>query len=292
MANVDYKSEVGATVQKLSQKSFAILEAEVIKKRVAWFKKNFVGWVSGYLPTPREAFEMVFFQYMNLSEKDIPVVSEMTTEIVWWSTNPCPTLDACQQLGLDTRVVCRSIYEKSTQALISQIDPQLRFSRSYTEIRPHAPHCLEKIVRVDFDKMMGFAIEEAEMAKFEGNPPFGALIAMDNLVIVKTHDTTLTSKDPSQHAELKAIQQASQFLGDASLCGAVLYTTCEPCAMCASLAALVNLTSIVYGVSQEWLARSGREGIRLKAQEIVDKSPAMIEMIGDVRAEDCRALLI
>ena len=45
-------------------------------------------------------------------------------------------------LGLDTRSVCRGAYEKSTQAFISHMDPELRFLRSYSEIRPYSDHRL------------------------------------------------------------------------------------------------------------------------------------------------------
>ena len=96
---------------------------------------------------------------MGLSPGDLPVVSETEAEIAWLSRNPCPTLDACQTLGLDARHVCRAAYEKSTQALVSQLDPQLRFLGSYTEIRPHTDRCREWIVHVDFEAMMELAVE-------------------------------------------------------------------------------------------------------------------------------------
>jgi hypothetical protein len=67
------------------------------------------------------------------SSGDVPVVHESKDEIVWASTNRCSTLDACLEIGLDTRKVCRAVYEKSTQVLISRLDPQLRFLREYAE---------------------------------------------------------------------------------------------------------------------------------------------------------------
>ena len=61
---------------------------------------------------------------MGLSRDESPVVHETETESVWLSLNKCSTLEACKALGLDTREVYRPGYEKSTQALVLQLDPQ------------------------------------------------------------------------------------------------------------------------------------------------------------------------
>ncbi len=66
-------------------------------------------------------------------------------EIVFHSKNCCPTLEACKILGLDTRKVCRLYNEKSTDALVRQVDSRLRFSRNYERIRPYTDSCEESI---------------------------------------------------------------------------------------------------------------------------------------------------
>ncbi len=119
-----------------------------------------------FFPVPVMKKQLLFFEYMGLNREVLPVTAE--SEIAWLSRNPCPTLEACKRLGLDTREVCRA-YEKSTQAFLSQLDPTLRFVRSYKEIRPRAGHCLERIVRLNFDEMMAIATEEARASKREGN---------------------------------------------------------------------------------------------------------------------------
>jgi len=63
----------------------------------------------------------------------------------WW--NRCPTLDARQELGLDTREVYDTGYHKSVQIFLSRIDPRLRFERNSETLRPHWPYC-EKILSV------------------------------------------------------------------------------------------------------------------------------------------------
>jgi len=286
----DFKSQVDKQIERLKRSSWREIESEVTQKRIAWVRQNPRAAGKPDHPSPRQAFEALFFEYMGLPAKDLPVLSETDTEIVWRSLNPCPTLEACQRLGLDTRQVCRGAYEKSTQAFLSQLDPQLRFLRSYAEIRPYAEHCKESIIRVDFEDNMRLAIAEARVSRQEGNKGYGAVVVRGHEFFGKAHDTAITEHDPSRHAEVNAIRQAVQALGESNLSGAILFSTCEPCPMCSSLAVWANLTTIVYGVSIEETARMGKSRIRVSTKEIIEHGPVMIEVIGDVLREESRAL--
>jgi tRNA(adenine34) deaminase len=289
MAN-DFESNVKQQVNRLKNSACRTIEREVAEKRIKWFKQNHP--IRQNKPSPRTAYELLFFEYMGLSKDDLPVILETQEEIVWLSINACPTLEACKTLGLDTRKVCRSAYEKSTQAFLSQLDPQMRFLRSYEEIRPHADHCREMIVRVDFKDMMHIAIEEARVSKQEGNKGYGAVVTLGNRIIGKAHDTAVTEKDPSLHAEMSAIRQAVRTKDDTNLSGAILFSTCEPCPMCSSLAVWANLTTIVYGASIQETAQLGRSRINMSSREIVERSPVMIEIIGDMLGDICKALYV
>lgn len=284
--------QVQDQIDRLRSKEMTTIESEVIAKRMAW---------SDSLPTtesiagrpnasPRFAFETLFFRYMSLRPEELPIVRENDDEIVWSSQNSCPTLEACTRLGLDTRIVCRAAYEKSTQAFLSRIDPQLRFLRDYKSIRPVARGCLERIVRVPFERMMRIAIEEAVLSRHEGNKGYGAVIALGTEVLARTHDTAVSGRDPSLHAELNAIRQASRALGDSNLSGVVLFSTCEPCPMCSSLAVWANVSAIVFGASIEQTAARGKARIRIPAREVVARSPVKIEIIESVLEEDCLRL--
>lgn len=143
----DFTVKVRQQIEKLSTRGLPEIEAATAAKRVTWCQEHPLD--PGSEPTPRLAYERLFFDYMGLSPEDVPVVEETADRIVWRSLNPCPTLDACLALGLDTRQVCRAAYETSTQAFLSQLDPCLRFGRSYEQIRPYAAHCLEWITRVE-----------------------------------------------------------------------------------------------------------------------------------------------
>jgi tRNA(adenine34) deaminase len=286
----DFTARVQRQIERLQHCSYQVIEAEVAQKRRAWFRQRDQIAARYEHPTPRQAFDLLFFDYMGLSPADLLIVSETENEIVWQSANPCPTLEAVKALGLDTRIVCRAVYEKSTQAFVSQIDPQLRFLRSYEEIRPYANHCREMIVRVDFAAMIRLALEEAEASRREGNKGYGAVVALGQRILSRAHDTTVTQRDPSLHAEVNAIRHAVQVLGDANLSGAILFSTCEPCPMCSSLAVWANLTTIVYGASIEETALLGKARIHINAADIVAQSPVMIELIGGVLREECLSL--
>jgi tRNA(Arg) A34 adenosine deaminase TadA len=287
----EFDIKVNRHVERLKKNKYQVIESEVSKKRISWFKQGCNDNNGNKPPSPRNAYELLFFKYMGLSEKDVPVLWETEKEIVWSSVNKCPTLEACKKLKLDTREVCRAVYEKSTQALVSQLDPQLRFHRSYLEIRPYSPHCKEMIIRMDFEEIMKMAIVEAKMSKSEGNKGYGAVVVLGKQILGKAHDTAITEKDPSLHAEVNAIRQAVRTSGDTNLCGAVLFSTCEPCPMCSSLAVWANVTTIAYGASIEETSRLGKSRIHISAKELIDKSPAMIEVIGNVLENECLRLM-
>jgi tRNA(Arg) A34 adenosine deaminase TadA len=262
---------------RIAQSDYPALEAESAARRVAWFKQRYGAAQPGLPATPRRAYELFLLEYLGLRPEQVPVVSETATEIEWLSLNPCPTLEACGQLGLDTRLVCRTVYERPVQALLSQLDPQLRFQRSYTEIRPHAPHCRERIVQLDFSALLGQAIEEA---RAEGNEGHGAVVVLAGQVIARAHGSAAAARDPGLHAAASAIHQAARVLGDGNLCGALLFATCEPCPLCSSLAARANLTTIVYGASRMEAARTSAS-----ATEPAGRSTIWPEVIRCVKRE-------
>ncbi|NMB56190.1 MAG: nucleoside deaminase [Leptolinea sp.] len=286
-----FEKNIQRQVDRLQTCSLREIEKSVSEKRLAWWQEHAALRKSGRI-SPRYAFECLFFEYMGLKKEDLPILSETEDEITWASKNPCPTLSACERLGLDTRRVCRQVYEKSTQVFLSQLDPQLRFTRSYVDIRPHAAFCRESIIRLDFESAMHDAIAEAHVSHRESNKGYGAVLWHAGKILSRTHDTAGTQKDPSLHAEVNAIRQACRELDDSNLCGAVLISSCEPCPMCASLAVWANVSAIVYGASIEETAAQGKSRILVPSREIVEKSPVQIEIIPGVLREEALALYL
>jgi tRNA(Arg) A34 adenosine deaminase TadA len=289
-ADIVFADKVARHRQRLVSEKLPVIERRVAEKRLAWCAGHPELFESADEATPRRAFDLLFFDYMGLDPTDLSIVEESPKQIVWRSANPCPTLAACKAEGLDTRKVCRGAYEKSTQALISKLDPSLRFLGDYDRIRPHADACLERIVRIDFDAMMDLALEEARASLAEGNKGYGAVVAMGDRVLAGAHDTAKTERDPSLHGEVNAMRAAIAATGDPNLSGAVLFSTCEPCPMCASLAVWANVSAIVYGASIAETAALGLSRIEVGAAEIAERAPVLLEVIGGVRREACLEL--
>ncbi len=128
--------------------ALGFLEGCVIARRLAWWER-----VGKDLPRSGEpladGYQIFYGRYLGLTApNDGVIVSTTPNKMVtrWW--NPCPTLEACQKLGLDTRQVCRKVYQRPVQALLQQIDPRLRFDRNYPVLRPYGAYC-EEILSIE-----------------------------------------------------------------------------------------------------------------------------------------------
>ena len=95
------------------------------------------------------------------------------------------------------------------------------------------------------------ALLEAEIAFEKGEIPVGAVIAVDNKIIARTHNLTELLHDVTAHAEMQAITSAANYLGAKYLKDCTLYVTLEPCQMCAGALYWSQISKIVYGASDE-----------------------------------------
>lgn len=92
------------------------------------------------------------------------------------------------------------------------------------------------------------AIEEAQKGIRAGHGgPFGCVIVKDGNVVGKGHNEVLRMKDPTCHGEIMAIHDACRTLGTFDLSGCQLYTTAEPCPMCAGAILWANIEKVCYG---------------------------------------------
>ena len=95
---------------------------------------------------------------------------------------------------------------------------------------------------------MRMALRQAEAAAEAGEVPVGAVIVHNGEVIGRAHNQVELLKDPTAHAEILAITQAAQALGDWRLLDSVLYVTKEPCPMCAGAIMLARIPKVIWGV--------------------------------------------
>jgi len=96
------------------------------------------------------------------------------------------------------------------------------------------------------EEFLSLAIEEAEKAFHKDEVPIGAVIVLDNTVIAKAHNLKETRKDTTAHAEMLAIQDAQKAMNDWRLTDCTLYTSLEPCVMCAGAILHARLKKVVY----------------------------------------------
>jgi tRNA(adenine34) deaminase len=91
------------------------------------------------------------------------------------------------------------------------------------------------------------ALRCAQRALDAGEVPVGAVVVCEGRVIGRGWNRNLTDSDPSAHAEIVALREAGQNLGNHRLAGCELFATIEPCAMCAGAAVHARLRRLVYG---------------------------------------------
>ena len=117
----------------------------MIEKRTAWIKRHLPKLARSGDPL-LDGYRLFYEGYLGISaplDGEIILRTERRMVTRWW--NPCPTLEACQSLGLDTRQICRKAYHKPVDEFLMQIDSRLRFDRNYTCLRPYTPYCEEMI---------------------------------------------------------------------------------------------------------------------------------------------------
>lgn len=95
-------------------------------------------------------------------------------------------------------------------------------------------------------KFMLLALEEAKKAYKKNEVPVGAIVVKDNKVIARAHNLNITLKDPTAHAEILALRKAASKLKNYRLTDCDLYTTLEPCPMCAGAMVYARIKRLIY----------------------------------------------
>lgn len=109
----------------------------------------------------------------------------------------------------------------------------------------------------DDARWLARAIELATENVANGGGPFGAVIVRDGELVAEGQNRVTASLDPTAHAEVSAIRSACQVIGDFSLAGMTLYTSCEPCPLCVSASLWARLDRVVFAADRHDAARGG-----------------------------------
>jgi tRNA(Arg) A34 adenosine deaminase TadA len=142
------------------------------------------------------------------------------------------------------------------------------------------------IVETD-DKYMAEALALARQAAGAGEVPVGAVVVCDGRIVGRGHNRSISAHDPTAHAEVVALRDAAQTLGNYRLEGCTLYVTVEPCAMCAQAALHARLARVVYGAPEPRMGAAGSV-VDLFAQPALNAHTAVL---AGVRADEAAALM-
>lgn len=134
---------------------------------------------------------------------------------------------------------------------------------------------------------MDIALDLAREAATLGEVPVGALVIRDDQIIGRGRNQPISRHDPTAHAEVQALRDAAQRLGNYRLPGCTLYVTLEPCCMCIGAIFHARIARVVFG------ARDLKTGAAGSVLNLFDEHRINhhAEVMGGVRADECGELL-
>jgi len=134
---------------------------------------------------------------------------------------------------------------------------------------------------------MELALLEAKKSLKTGDVPIGAIVVENNEILAKAHNEVEKRKDPTAHAEILAIKKALRKRGEKFLNNCILYTTIEPCAMCAGAMVLTRLKKVVFG-ARDPKAGAGGSVLNITCNPSLNHR---IQIIEGIMAEECSSLV-
>jgi tRNA(adenine34) deaminase len=137
------------------------------------------------------------------------------------------------------------------------------------------------------ERMMRLALEEAEACLDSGDVPVGAVISRDGEMLVATGNARERLQDPTAHAEVLALREASDVADSWRLDGCTLYVTLEPCAMCAGAIVLARLDRVVFGALDPKAGFAGSLGNLLQDERLNHR----VALSGGLLEDECGELL-
>jgi tRNA(adenine34) deaminase len=171
--------------------------------------------------------------------------------------------------------------------MVSAVYPNVLPGRSrFGDIRARAITMADVSSEVD-DRMMAAALAEAERCPTWGDVPIGAVVARGEEVLGAAGNERERRGDPTAHAEILALRQASERVGRWRLDGCTIYVTLEPCAMCSGAMVLARVDRLVFGAPDPKAGFAGSLGDLVRDPRLNHR----LEVASGVRAEEAAALL-
>lgn len=146
------------------------------------------------------------------------------------------------------------------------------------------------------EELMRRAFRLARRAREHGNHPFGALLADEHSrVLIEAENTVVSDADCTGHAEIDLVRTACRTLDHAALATAIIYSSTEPCAMCAGAIYWAGISRVVFGLRESELraltgANPRNPTLTLGCREVFARGQRPIEVIGPVLEDEARAV--
>ena len=134
---------------------------------------------------------------------------------------------------------------------------------------------------------MRFALNRAREAWERGEVPVGAIVVAGGDIVGEGYNMPIATHDPTAHAEIVAMRQAAERLGNYRLTGATMYVTIEPCQMCVGAMVHARIARLVYGAPEP---KAGAIDSAMRAHEHSSLNHR-IEVTGRVLEADCREVM-
>jgi tRNA(adenine34) deaminase len=131
------------------------------------------------------------------------------------------------------------------------------------------------------------ALELAQKAQSLGEVPIGAVLVKDDQIIGEGYNAPINQHDPTAHAEIMALREAAQRIGNYRLLNTTLYVTIEPCVMCAGALVHARVKEVVFGAKEP---RTGAVGSVFDILQS-DRLNHRVAIRGGVMAEECATLI-
>lgn len=131
------------------------------------------------------------------------------------------------------------------------------------------------------------ALTLADRADEQGEVPVGALLVMDDELLGEGWNRLINANDPTAHAEIVALREATARIGNYRLPGSTLYVTLEPCAMCAGAIVQARVAHVVYGAADPRAGAAGSVFDLLRSSVLNHRA----DVTGGVLREECEQRL-
>ena len=139
---------------------------------------------------------------------------------------------------------------------------------------------------MNYELFMGEALAEAKLALAKGERPVAAVAVVDEAMVARAHDRVEETNDPTAHAVISALREASRKLGRVRLADATIFATHEPCAMCIGALLQSDVEALVFAMPDE---REGAAGSVIQLAQHASL-PRQIKVVSGIRRDEAAAL--